>query len=157
MAQCGNFTFESCQCLDLDAQWQAAARQREDKTGAILNSCYKDKFHKLTRYQRKACKRHVTVDFGVHTRDTEANLWGSYFKQLATSQQDDTYDSEYEKYLQINYLPQSLTLGGDPLPPVGSTTIGKLIHLIPWNHKTPPISLEWLLRVSAKTQDQKPD
>ena len=39
--------------------------------------------------------RAVTVDFGNHTRD---KLWGSYFKQLATPQQDDTFDSDYEKY-----------------------------------------------------------
>ena len=105
-----------------------------------MNSRYKnnkDEFHKLIRHQRKACKRHVAVDFRAHTRDTAAKSWGSYFKQLATPQQDDTFDSEYEKYLQINYLLQSLISGGD-LPPVGSATIGKLINILK-SQKAPDI------------------
>ena len=95
-------TLRTAKKLPKKAQWHTAARQHEDITIAIMNSCYKnskDEFHKLIKHQRKACKRSVTVDFGDHTRDTETNSWGSYFKQLATPQQDYTFDSNYEKYL----------------------------------------------------------
>ena len=110
-----------------------AAHQWEDITSAIVDFCYKnnkDVFHKLRRIQTKECKIPVTVDFGDNTRDTKANSWGRYFKQLGTPQQDDTFDSDYEKYLQINYLLQSLTVRGHLLLPVGSATIGKVINTL---------------------------
>ena len=78
------------------------------------------------------------VSFEEHTADNEADSWGNYFKYLATPQDDSTFDEEYNRYLQTNYLLQACTASGKPLPAVSVYDVVKLVRTLK-SRKAPDI------------------
>ena len=123
------------------AQRQAAAARRNDINNGIIRACHKaDKadFYKLVKRHRKQGSRATNVDFGKFTENTPARSWARYYEDLATPKDDDTFDQDHRRYLQINYLLQSLTASQEPLEPVSKDTVHKHIQHLK-NNKAPDV------------------
>ena len=111
------------------AQGQAAAKQRRDIKEAIMDSCIsgsKDDFYKLVSQQRRPSTKQTNVSFGRHADEqSQANSWANYFKELATPCNEEHYDKQYHRHLQISYLLQALTAEEHSIEPVSTADIAK--------------------------------
>ena len=134
-------TLRTAKKLLRKAQRRAAARRRHDLHTAIIASCKKPnkhEFHKLIKKQRRENKKTTNIEFGEHTDTSEAESWANYYEKLATPQEDPTFDKDYSRYLQVNYLLQSLTMEKVPLPEVSQSLIHKYVSSLK-NQKAPDI------------------
>ena len=112
------------------AQRHLAAKRRQHINEAIIESCQrKDKrdFFKTIKKQRQGRQLVTTPEFGEHSSDNPANSWARYFEELATPKDDPSFDQEHNRYLQINFLLQSLSAQGETLPQVHHQDIIKLV------------------------------
>ena len=79
------------------------------------------------RKQRNSSKRRAQLEFGPHKKETIAESWASYFEKLATPTDDESFNDEYNKHLEITYLLQSLNNNRQPLPPVGTEDVKRIV------------------------------
>ena len=123
------------------AQRQSAAKRRVDINSAIINACHRNdrqEVYKLMKRQRKPQDQRTTIDFGEHTTNSHAESWARYYADLATPQDDHTFDADHRQYLEVNYLLQSLTADSIPIPPIDINTVQKHIKFLK-NNKAPDI------------------
>ena len=114
------------------AQRQAAAKRRKDIRTAIMDACLtknKDGFYKLVKQQRRTHSSTSTINFGKFADDRSApNSWANYFAHLATPQDDECFDRDYQRHLQTVHLLQALTASTLTLPPVTVEDIAKELN-----------------------------
>jgi hypothetical protein len=116
------------------AQRKAAAMKRKDVNQAIIDACRRgdrDSYHKLIKRQRKPPTNTANIDFGDH-EDTRghADSWANYLTYLATPQDDESYDEEYQRHLQFTHLLQVLTVNGITIAPVTPDAVTKYIGML---------------------------
>ena len=112
------------------AQRQLAAQRRRDVRNEIISACRsndRQEFFRVVRKQRKSSKRRAQVEFGPYKKETIAESWASYFEKLATPTDDESFNDEYNKHLEITYLLQSLNNNRQPLPPVGTEDVKRIV------------------------------
>ena len=86
------------------AQRQLAAQRRRDVRNGFISACRsadRQDFFRVVRKQRNSSKRRVQVEFGPHQKENVAESWASYFEKLATPTDDESFDDEYNRYLEI--------------------------------------------------------
>ena len=124
------------------AQRQAAAKRQQDIKQGIMDACAKankEEFHRSIKRQKQSKHKTSTVNFGPHEVEGKPEeSWAKYFKHLATPVDDQSFNDEYERHLDIMYLLQALTSNGDTLDPVSTTEVRKILSSLK-NGKAPDI------------------
>ena len=88
-------------------------------TDEIISSCkekQRSTFYAKIGRQRQQIKGPSSIEFADDRKESEEESWASYFHGLASPSNNKNFDDQYEKYLQINHLLQSLISSGNDLP-----------------------------------------